>query len=168
VARPKRAWQPREMQMLHEWLVKTYPGKRWMTRVRLGAIMPTRPWPEMTVEERAMVGVWRRWVDALVILENRLVLVEAAIRPDPGDISRLELYKMLLPHTPELREYKDWPIDMVLLYAIEDAATVYLARQHGIRCVHYRPPWLEEYMAVLLARERRGVRFSPPGEEGGS
>ena len=37
MAREKRAWQPREMQMITEWLTRNFPDRRWKTRVRLGS-----------------------------------------------------------------------------------------------------------------------------------
>ena len=152
----KRRWQPREMQMVTEWLQKTQHGKRWMTRVRLGSPTPSTPRPEMSLEERAMVGVWRRWADAIILEDTKVTLVEAAIRPNPGKISQLELYAMLLPHTPELEPWRGLPLTLVLLYAIEDPATTMLARQKGILCIQYQPPWLPAYMQLLLPRERRG------------
>jgi len=147
------------MQMVTEWLQKTQQGKRWMTRVRLGSPTPSTPRPEMSLEERAMVGVWRRWADAIILTNTEVSLVEAAIRPNPGKISQLELYAMLFPHTPELEPWRDVPLTLILLYAIEDPATTLLARQKGILCIQYQPTWLPAYMQLLLPRERRGPRL---------
>lgn len=144
--------------MLVEWLTRTYPGDAWMTRVRLGSPRSSVPRADMTVEERAMVGVWRRWADAVVLLPEELLLVEAAIRPNPGKIGQLELYQMLVPHTPELSQYRDRPVAMVLLYAIEDPAVNLLARRKGIRCIQYKPEWLPDYLELLMPRERRSPR----------
>ena len=155
----KRRWQPREMQMLSEWLAKTQTGKRWMTRVRLGSPRSEVPRPDMSAEEQAMIGVWRRWADALLLEDAKVTIIEAAIRPQPGKISQLELYKMLLPMTPELEPWAKLPVEMILLYAIEDPATVALARQKGIRCIEYKPLWLDAYLQLLLPRERRGSRY---------
>lgn len=115
----------------------------------------------MTPEERAMVGSWRRWADAIIYPPPEWILIEAAIRPNPGKISQLELYEMLLKHTPELKIEPDQKIRKVLLYAIEDPATTFLARKHGIEAIEYKPLWLAAYLRVLLPRERRGVRFTP-------
>jgi len=153
-----RSWQPREMQMLTEWLTKTQAGKRWLTRVRLGSPKPEVPRPDMSVEERAMIGSWRRWADAVILEDDRVTIVEAAIRPDPGKIAQLELYRMLFPHTPELTPWRSLPIDLVLLYAIEDPATTMLAREKGIKAIEYKPTWLPSYLEILMPRERRGVR----------
>lgn len=155
----KRKWQPREMQMLAEWLAKTHAGKRWMMRVRLGAPKPSTPTAEMTEAEAAMVGAWRRWADAVILEDDKVTIVESAIRLGPGKISQLELYKMLLPHTPELRAWRGKPIHMLLLYAIEDPAVIMLARQKGIECIEYIPLWLPDYLAILMPRERRSPKF---------
>ena len=103
-----------------------------------------------------MVGAWRRWADALVYPPPDWILIEAAIRPEPGDISKLELYTLLLPHTPELQYKPDQKIRRVLLYGIEDPATTFLARQHRIECIEYKPNWLQAYLRILMPRERRG------------
>jgi len=160
--RGRRSWQPREMQMVVEWLTKTHPGDAWLTRVRLGSPTAGAPTPDMTLEERAATSMWRRWADALVILEDRLILIEAAIRPQPGKVAQLELYRRLLPHTPEFERYKDLKVELVLLYAIEDPALVLMARERGIRCVQYSPSWLPDYLEILTARERRGSRIGIP------
>lgn len=111
----------------------------------------------MTPEEKAMVGSWRRWADAVVYPPPDWILIEAAIRPNPGKISQLDLYEMLLPHTPELPFKTGEKLRKVLLYAIEDPATTFLARKHGIECIEYKPSWLPAYLKILMPRERRGT-----------
>lgn len=143
------------MRMLAEWLEKTYSGQHYYTRVRLGSSPAALVTPEMPEEELRMLGVWRRWADAVVVLPSKLVLIEAAIRPDPGDISKLELYAFLLPQTAEFRAQKDLPIELILLYALEDPVLVRLAREKGIKTIYYRPIWLPEYLDILYPRERR-------------
>lgn len=145
--------------MVTEWLTKTQKGKRWMTRVRLGSPKPSVPRPDMSEEERAMIGSWRRWADALILERNKVSIVEAAIRPGPGKISQLELYALLFPHTPELAAWKAAKIELVLLYAIEDPAVNLLARNKGIKVIEYKPLWLPSYLEILMPRERRGVRM---------
>lgn len=147
------------MQMLSEWLAKTQQGKRWQTRVRLGSPKPAVPTAEMSPQERSMVGVWRRWADAVILEPDKVTLIEAAIRPNPGKISQLELYAMLFPQTPEFAAWRGVPLHLVLLYAIEDPALVLLARQKGIACIQYQPSWLPDYMEALMPRERRAPRL---------
>jgi len=155
MAREKRQWQAREMRLVSEYLAKYYPDHPTQTRVRVGSL-PLALHPEFVSggEQRAL-GVWRRWVDAIVIMPDRLILIEANIRPAPGKISQLELYERLLPMTPELAEHKDKPIEKVLLFALEDKAIEAQARDRGIKVVYFRPPWIEDYLKILYPRERR-------------
>lgn len=153
-----RKWQPREMRMLAEWLAETYPKETYLTRVRLGRIEPLLSATELTENERRALGVHRRWADAVVLLDDRVLLIEAKIRPQPGVISQLELYARLLPHTPELASHAHLPIEMILLYAIEDELINLLAREKSIRCVFYHPDWVDEYINELYPRERQGGR----------
>jgi len=144
--------------MITEWLAKTQRGKRWLTRVRLGSPRPEVPRPDMSPEELAMIGSWRRWADAIILEDKKATIVEAAIRPEPGDISKLQLYARLFPHTPEFFPWKALPVDLILLYAIEDPATILLAREAKIACIEYKPTWLPKYLEILLPRERRGTQ----------
>lgn len=150
-----RKWQPRELRMISEWLAQEHPDSTYQLRVRLGKIEPRVDGAFVSDEETRMLGVFRRWADAIVYLPDRLLLVEAAIRPEPGDISKLELYERLIPNTPELEEYASLPVEKVLLYAMPDDLLLTLAREHGITVRFFRPKWVEEYLKELYPRERR-------------
>lgn len=159
MAKETRSWQPREMQMLSEWLTKFCQGKRYQMHVRLGSPKPSVPRADMTEAELRMVGSWRRWADAVILEQNQVTIIEAAIRLNPGKIGQLELYARLFPHTPEFVAWKAAPLQLQLLYAIEDPATIQMAREKGIKCTLYEPLWLSQYLALLMPRERRGSRF---------
>jgi len=152
--REKRKWQPRELRLISEFLNEWFPDFPHMLRVRLGRPPRLAEIPGLTPEEEALLGVWRRWADAIVIMPSKLIIIEAAIRPDPGDISKLELYERLVPFTPELEEYAHLPVEKWLVYAIEDAAVLAMAEEKGIVCVEYRPRWIEDYLKILYPRER--------------
>lgn len=51
-ARGKRRWQPREMQMVSEFLTKHFADRRWKTRVRLGSPPEALMSPERAVTVR--------------------------------------------------------------------------------------------------------------------
>lgn len=155
MAKEKRKWQAREMRLVSEFLAKEYSDYPAQTRVRLGSIHPGLEPEKLSDAELRAVGVWRRWADAIVFMPDRLVLIEAAIRPNPGDISQLELYEYLLPMTPELAEHKGKPIEKLLLYTMEDSVIVAMAKDRGIRVVYFHPDWVDEYLAILYPRERR-------------
>jgi len=156
-----RAWQPREMQMVAEYLAKFYPKFPTRTRVRLGQVHPSILIADMTEEELAFSGVWRRWADALVITPQKLILIEAAILADAGDISKLALYKTLLPHTPELAEYTNRDIELQLVYAIEDPLIVMIAREAGIKPIFFQPDWIADYIKTLTKNKQRATLTYP-------
>ena len=155
-----RRWQPRELRLVSEFLAQEYRDYPYQTHVRLGSIRPRVDGAFVGDEEVRMLGVFRRWADALVILPDRLVLIEAAIRPEPGDISMLELYERLIPNTPELAEHVGKPVEKVLLYCMPDDLLLTLAREKGIQVRYFRPAWVEEYLKELYPRERRAP-FTP-------
>jgi hypothetical protein len=150
-----QSWTPWEYEMIGEWVSRTFGDVEWRTQVRLGPIQPRLPDGTWTEEEGRMLGRWRRYVDAVVILPDRLLVVEACMMADAGKISILQLYKMLVPQTPELAEYKDLPIQMVFLYAVEDRNLSELARQQGILPVHFVPSNFESWFNKLAARAKR-------------
>ena len=158
----KRKWEEREMRMLSEYLARFEPLGHWLTRVRLGEIAPAIKGVDLSPEEIAMFGVTRRWADAVGIYPDKVVIVEAAIRTHPGKISQLELYARLFKVTYEFREYWHLPLELWLLYAIEDPVLISMARDKGIRCTEYKPAWLPDYLALLMPRERRAPKPGMP------
>lgn len=158
----KRSWQPREQRMLSEYMAEAFPGVPYKVRIRLGAVQP-RIGGKFTRQEESMLGVFRRWADAMAFLPERtLLLIEAKIRPEPGVISQMELYESLIPNTPELEKYSAWPVRKRIVYAIPDPATFFLARKQGIEVVSYRPEWIEDYLKTLQRREASPKQFIEP------
>jgi len=146
------------MRLVSEYLLAAYPHAIHMTRVRLGTWEPQAGALELTEEELRMLGSFRRWADAIAITEKEMVLIEAAIRPDTGEASKLEIYAELVPSTPELRPYLHLPLVKELVYAIGDAVVIDFCRRQGIRTVEYRPAWLGQYFEDLARRQRRGMQ----------
>lgn len=150
-----RQYVPREQRMLSEWLAKEYPNDTVITRVKMGTPHPSLISPGLSGAELRMVGVWRRWVDALVLKKDRVILVEASVLPAPGKIAQLALYEELLPHTPELGKFAKFPVEKVLLSAAEDPVLTKIAKRYGIKVVFYRPTWVVEYLRTLSPRSQR-------------
>lgn len=150
----KRLWQPRELRLCSEFLARFYPEYESRTHVHLGPSLPRVAGRFVTDPEGRLVGVFRRWADALVFLEDRVILLEVKILPQPGVISQLKLYAELIPKTPELSEHKDKWVEMLLVCAIEDSLISELARREGIRVIIFRPVWIDDYMQIVQPRER--------------
>lgn len=160
-------WQPREMRLVSEYIARYYPNSITMTRVRLGPTHPELLGEGLSQEEINMLKAWRRWADAIVITRAKLYLIEGAILPDPGDVSKLILYEYLLRYTPELQQYLDRDIVKVLLLAIQDPVLERIARPAGIQVVYYCPDWVREYIRSLAQRKQRAplTYLGPEGEK---
>jgi hypothetical protein len=163
----RRRYRTWEQQFLGEWMARYRPDARVLTHVRLGPIRPATQGVQFSALEMQALGLWRRWADALVILPDRLELVEAKILQSPAQNAQLELYAHLLPDTPELVEFRGRRLDKVALVALEDPAATFQARKAGIQVIVWRPPWMDEWMAARDARQRRAPRFEPSEEAPG-
>ena len=113
-----------ESKMLNAWLWDKHREDLQWRRVRLGPI-PTK-------EMARVYMTLLRWADAVVIKDGVVNIIEAKIRPAPGVISQLELYKKLFPNTLEFTEYKDWPIQMIILSSMPDLAIAEMASEKDI------------------------------------
>lgn len=150
-----QSWTPWEIRMIGEWVNRTFPDAEYRTQVRLGRIQPRLPNGTYSADEEKTLGNWRRYADAIVILSDRLLLVEAVMRADPGKISVLNLYEALIPQTAELAEFFRLPIQKVFLFAIEDPTINELAKRERILPILYVPSFFEEWLSKLAARHKR-------------
>jgi len=89
---------------------------------------------------------WRRFVDAIVVLPDSVVIIEAKIRDPFKGLGDLIHYKSLVPQTPELAPYLTLPIRYMLVAPIERPDIKFLAQQHGIEFVKYVPDWVIPYL----------------------
>jgi len=156
-----RRWQPRELRLTAEYLNKEYPGAIHMLRVRLGGLHPVLKAENLTEREKRLLSPFKRWADAIVIKADEMVLIEVAIMPEPGDVSKLELYARLVRHTPELEQYRSRPLVLELVYAIEDPLVVVMARERNIRVRYFRPKWVDDYLLERAHRMREAPATNP-------
>lgn len=147
--------QQRERRLLAEWLALRWPDARVQQQVRLGAYQPSISTSGLDRTEIKALGVWRRYADAIVYERSRLVLIEASIPADVGYVARLQLYKRLVPLTPELEEFRSLPVAMLYLCAIEDPIVTAIAREAGIAVEVYQPSWVAEFIGTLERNKQR-------------
>jgi len=143
----KRVYNPREWKLVYEYLITKYPNKLQWRRVRVGPLL----------KNEKLYGVLRRWVDAIVYdhEEDLIIIIEAKMKPEPGALSQLELYRKLFPQTPEFELYKDKPIKLVFLTTMLDKELKALAKEKGIDYVVFKPKWVEEYFKELMEKYAR-------------
>lgn len=158
MAKSNRSYTPWEIMMIGEWVAQTFPDVEWQTNVRLGALPPRNDLGRFTEDELRLLGVWRRRADAIILLPDRLVLVEAVLQSHPGKLSMLKLYEKLIPQTPELRPYWGFPIQKVLLYVIEDQVVNLLAAEENILAIQFVPTFFDEWFNKLARRKTRSPR----------
>jgi len=145
-------------QYLLEWLMKNYPAGSWKTNVRLGAVSPELVERTVTDSERRALKLWTFQADAVVFLPDKIVIVEALVRPEWWKIEQLIEYERAFRSTPEYAKFADLPIEKVLLTTVDSPYHRAMAEERGIRVVLYQPAWLETYMQQYGIRRRR-----PPG-----
>jgi len=150
----KRDWQPREQRLVAEFIARFYPDQESRTHVHLGSAPVRLKGRYATDTEARLVGVFRRWADALIFLPDRLLLIEGKILPQPGVLSQLKLYEELIPKTPELAEHRGKPIEKILVCAIEDPLISELARREGVQVRIFHPAWIDEYMEIVHPWEK--------------
>jgi len=149
----RREWERR---LLAEFLRKEYPTTPYATNVRLGSIPPEFISRTLTPAQARQFSRFKRYCDGVIFLPDKSIIVEAKMRADPGIVTMLELYKKLFQETPDLKERWDLPIEMMLVYSIEDPVTVQLAREHNVRAIQYVPSWLWEYLKSIAPYKREG------------
>lgn len=151
----KRDWTPREQRLVSEFVARYFAGADVRLHVHLGGVLPRWRGQFSKPSDLGMVGLFRRWADAVILLENRVILLEGKILPQPGVISQLDLYERLFPKTPELSEHAHKPIEKTLLCAVEDPLVTQMAREQNIRVVVYRPEWIDGYLDILEQRKKQ-------------
>ncbi len=154
----QRTYIPREMRLLSEFVAKEYPNDQVFFNLRLGAIRPDLDIAGLSPAEVRMLGVFRRFADAIVIRPDKLIIIEASIRPDPGKLSQLQLYERLVPATPELEPYQGLKIRKLLLWSFLDEVLASIAREQGVVVRVFHPAWVDEYLDSLSPRKRRASK----------
>jgi len=158
MAQGRRRYTIVHEQYLVEWLMRNYPAGTWRTNVRLGKVTKDFEKAALTPEERRALKLWTLQADAIVLLEDKVVVGEALVRPEWWKIWQLKEYEKAFRVTEEFREHWNKPIELVLLTTQDSPYHLAMARELGIRVVKYRPAWIEEYLSYYAIRKRR-----PPG-----
>jgi len=150
----KRNWEPREQRLVSEFIAQFYGQYESRTHVHLGGTPPRFKGMYTREETGRLLGVFRRWADAVVVMPDRIVLIEGKILPQLGVLSQLKAYERMVPNTPEYAEHATKPVEKVLVCAIEDSLITQLAREEGIRVVIFRPEWIEDYLKIVHPWEK--------------
>ena len=138
-----------ETRMVSEYVVQEYAQFPVIQRVPLGKISEALLAEQGTAKAIKYSRPFRPEVDAVVILPQYLVLIEAKVWQVMNGLGKLPMYKSLVQHTPELRPYLPRDIILELVVARTDSNLEIMARDAGIRLKVYLPEWLQEVIAGL-------------------
>lgn len=142
--------EQRERLYVVEYVRTAYPNDRALFNVRLGAIPTDMSGVNIGNLSPNIFKVFNRYVDALVIKQDRLIMIEAKILLDLGAISQLQYYATIYKGTPELANYFDLPLELELVTATAEPSVVEFANQKGIRVVVFQTPQALNYVKSLL------------------
>jgi len=131
--------------------VPEYVNEKFPQRVAVFYNMAVGPAPEALYSMHPEIPLdhfrrWRFWVDAVVILRDKMVLLEGKIRKPAEGLGQLLLYKALLPQTPELSPYAALPVEMLLVTPRPDPRVIGVAASLGIKIEIYTKDWVQEYL----------------------
>jgi len=144
-----------ERLLCSQFVAEHYPRARTYIQQYVGPNHPEIPEGELTVGERNAMGTGRRRADAILILPDKIVLLETYVHVQLGKLSQLMTYRELLPLTPELKEYVHLPIEAILVGAQRDPILDQMAARFDIKVVIFRPKWALAYLDELAARKSR-------------
>lgn len=137
--RTRRTLEPRWVSW---YCAKAYGDFPVRLRCPLGPIPPELIQLHGEAKARRIHRPWRPEVDALVLLPGQIVLIEAKIQKYMDGLSKLPVYKSLIPVTPELREYRDLPVRMILLLPTRIAWVVAAAERMGVDVAYDAPDFI--------------------------
>lgn len=133
-----------ESRMVSEYLLDQYAQFPTISPVPLGAISDELAAQVGFAKAVGMSRPFRPYADAVVILPNYLLLVEAKVWNVVNGLAKLPLYKSLVPVTPELKQYTGREVLMELVVAWTNSNLEIMAKDAGVRLKVYSPPWLQE------------------------
>lgn len=142
----RREYKQRERRYVPEYVEEKYPD-----RVSVFYNMAVGPAPEELTKAHPEIPLthfrrWRKWVDAVVILTDKIILIEGKIRKPMDGLGQLLVYRDLLPDTPELRPYFPRHVEMWLVTPRPDPRIINIANSYGVNIEIWSKPWVDEYL----------------------
>lgn len=141
--------QQRERRLIVEYVMEKFPRANVIYGCPLGQA------PEKLVATlgphkalRMARGV-RPEVDALVVQDHKLILVEAKVQRWIDGIAKLPVYKGLLSTTPELEQYRGYEVEMRLCFPWRTEEIEVACRNAVVVLDVFCPPWIDDYLAEL-------------------
>lgn len=159
----RQRWEKR---LLEEWIAAKYPQAQTMLNLRLGPTQKHLVNVEVTPQLEAMLRVSNWYADAVILLPNELLVIEAKVDPLPEAVGQTLFYSRLIYRTPGLESVNPALIVPVVLFGEDDSEVSTFARQLGCRVEIYTPAWIADYLVQRQFRRRGISQVSTPGAAG--
>jgi len=155
--RKRREW---EAEFVSEYADAAFKGQTVIFHCRLGTWPGPLTSPDLTEEERRMLRVRMRWADAVVIMPERILVVEGKLRASEflKGLGELLVYTHLIRVTPEFEKFRGFPVVGRLLLPIPDPVVEAVARSQGLQVQVFRPTFWEEFLEAIQPRQARPIR----------
>lgn len=135
-----------ERRFVREFVINEYPKRQWVRFNAPLGIVPEalqKQYPDVPIKR---FQKWRRYVDAVVMKEKQIILIEGKIHNIKRGVGDLEDYLQMLKLTPEFKDYMDREIVPTLVIPYEDPYTIARCDEKGFTVKIYLPNWLKEYL----------------------
>ena len=146
----RRPYAQRERAYIVDFVRTKYPYDLCYFNFRLGGLPAQAEGFDIGDLSSNIWKVFNRYVDALVVQSDRLILLEAKILADLGAVSQLEYYSSLVKTTPELAQYLQLPVELHIVTASGDPAFIAFAQAKNIIVDIYRTQTAVDYLKQLL------------------
>jgi len=133
-----------EVRMVSEYLLQNYAQYEYTMAVPLGSLPVELLATQGQAKTMGIMRPYRPEVDAMVVLPRFLLLVEAKVWNIINGLSKLPMYKSLVPITPELQGYMPREILMQLVVGWTNPNLERMARDAGVEVRVFCPAWLKE------------------------
>jgi hypothetical protein len=134
-----------EARYVSEYVVNNYPHNLVKLRCPLGTA------PDSFIKEMGLSKALRTYrpsrpeVDACIITNTNIVLIEGKIIKVMDGISKLIVYRDLVESTPELVAYKSLRVQPILITPKPPLWTKTIADKHDIKIEIFKPDWIKNY-----------------------
>jgi len=134
-----------EARYVSEYVLNNYPNNLVKLRCPLGTA------PDSFIKEMGLSKALRTYrpsrpeVDACIITNTNIVLIEGKIIKVMDGISKLIVYRDLVESTPELIAYKSLRVLPILITPKPPLWTKTIAQKHGIKIDLFKPDWIQHY-----------------------
>lgn len=146
---PKRPSKQRERRYVAEYVGMKFPDRKAVFyNCAIGSPPESlaRAHPEVSLRH---FKKWRMYADAVVVMQDRLIVIETKLRKPDRGIGALIMYRPQIKHTPELAPYINLPLEMRLVTPRPDPRVITAAAANDIVVDVWAPEWALAYLREL-------------------